>query len=178
MSNLTRSERLDLGRHQVQPFVCGNEELDRWLKDHASHADSANTARTFVWATSTGEVVAYYSMAMHHLVKDDLPTKMGRGAPQVCPALIIGKLALHSRLHGRGLGSQLLVDALARVVQASEQVAAKFVVVDAIDHDAAAFYRSRGFVDLPNHSRTLVLKVSTAAATIAAALAQGQLDLT
>lgn len=43
------SERL-APRHQLDAFRCGAEALDRWLIDHATHAQAMRTAQTFVWA--------------------------------------------------------------------------------------------------------------------------------
>ena len=64
------------------------------------------------------------------------------------------------------MGGVLLVDALARVVVASRTVAARFVVVDAVDDRAAAFYEHHGFRRVPGTPR-LVQKVSDIAAAIA-----------
>ena len=64
--------------------------------------------------------------------------------------MLIGKLALHDLLQGQGLGRQLLVDALSRAVGAVEIVSGRYIVVDAIDEDAVAFYRRHGFTPLPD----------------------------
>lgn len=52
---------------------------------------------------------------------------------------IPGRLALDRGLEGRGLGAQLLADALARIIAASRSVNVRVVVVDAIDQEAAGF---------------------------------------
>ena len=59
----------------------------------------------------------------------------------------------------------LLVDALTRVVAATRTVAARFVVVDAVDEAAAGFYEQHGFRRIPGTLR-LVQKVSDIAASI------------
>jgi hypothetical protein len=64
------------------------------------------------------------------------------------------------RHQGQGLGSRLLAEALRRAVAASDAVAARLVVVDAIDDDAAAFYRNRGFVDVEENPRRLFRKIA------------------
>jgi len=53
----------------------------------------------------------------------------------------------------------LVADALARVVEATQTVAARLVVVDALHERVAGFYESLGFRRLPN-SLILVQKVS------------------
>ena len=68
-------------------------------------------------------------------------------------------------LHGQGLGGALLADALSRIVAATQIVAARFVVVDAIDDTAHRFYEHHGFRPIPDAMR-LVQKVSDIAAAI------------
>ena len=50
------------------------------------------------------------------------------------------------------MGGVLLVDALARVVVASRTVAARFVVVDAVDDRAAAFYDTTASDEFPGRA--------------------------
>lgn len=140
--------------HRLEDFDCGKEELSDWLKKFALHAEGMKTARTFVW-TAEGEpdVVAYYSIAGHAVEKAHTPPRIGRGSPEQIPAVILARLALDQRLQGRGLGSRLLVDALARIVRASKEVAFRLVVVDAIDEEAARFYEKYGFKRVPGDMR-------------------------
>lgn len=117
------------------------------------------TARTFVWHDD-GRVVAHYALAGHQVVRESVPAKIGRGGPNVIPAVILGKLALDRRLHGRGLGLDLLVDASERILAAVKLVAARVVVVDAIDDNAANFSEKYGYLRTSADSRRLVRKIS------------------
>jgi len=63
------------------------------------------------------------------------------------------RLAVDEREHGSGHGGFLLAEALVRAVTAGEAVAARLVVVDAIDDEAAAFYEHFGFTRAPEHPR-------------------------
>lgn len=131
--------------HEVASFDCGKPELDRWLKHSALHAQSNRTARTFVWHRGDGIVRAYFSLAATVARREELPKRVGRGSPDVIPAVLLARLALGASLHGQGLGPALLVDALQRVVAATESVAARMLIVDAIDDEAATFYERYGF---------------------------------
>lgn len=110
------TRRRTICRVEVQ-FCALGLLLDKWLRESALTADRAGTARTFVWIEGNN-VVAYFSLA---------------------------RLALDSRLHGRGLGQQLLVDALWRAVAAVVAAGGRLLVVDAIDQRAASFYEHHGF---------------------------------
>lgn len=160
-----RSEHLS-ARHRLEGFSSGNESLDDWLIRSARHADAANTGRTFVWIEEgTGTVVGYFTLAAHLVRRADLPKALGHGSPDAIPAVLLARLALHHSLHGRGLGAQLLLDALERAVEASRLAAARVVVVDAIDEQAVAFYRHYGFRPCPD-PRRLVRKTSDIAAAL------------
>jgi GNAT superfamily N-acetyltransferase len=74
---------------------------------------------------------------------------------------LLGKLALDRRLHGQGLGGQLLFDACQRTLAATRIVAARYLVVDAIDDEAARFYEHYGFIRSPAEPSTrMVRKIS------------------
>jgi len=111
-----------------------------------------------VW-TQNGLVVAYFTLAGHVIERGELPARPGRGSPDRIPAVLIARFALHETLHGSGLGGTLLADAVSRIVAATGIVAARFVVVDAIDEHAADFYSHYGFERIPDTYR-LVRKIN------------------
>ena len=152
--------------HRTDLFASGQPQLDRWLNEHALDSQARRTARTFVWHAGDTQVVAYYALAAHLLERDDLPTRLGRGGPRQTPAVLLARLALDRSLHGRRLGGALLADALARVIPATETVAAGFVVVDAIDDAAARFYEHHGFRTIPNTRRPIAKLTDLAAAIL------------
>ncbi len=110
-------------------------------------------------------MVAYYSLTAHLLQRAELPRALGRGGPRQIPSVLLARLALDRSLHGQGLGGALLAEALERVLAATEIVAARFVVVDAIDEQAAHFYEHHGFRQIPQTLR-LVQKVADIGAAL------------
>ncbi len=154
-------------RHRLTAFGCGKPELDLWLRDSACHAEAHRTCRSFVWHTGDSVVVAYFSLAAH-LIERDMPSRsLGHEAPSQMPAVLLARLALDRTLHGHRLGGALLADALARAVAAGRNVGVRFVVADAIDDHAAAFYRAHGFTPVPDDRQRLVRKASAIAADLA-----------
>lgn len=148
--------------HDLDSFRCGHAELDEWLARHARHATRQGT-RTYVLVDDVSNVVGYFAIAPHLLEREELPRRIGRGAPSRIPALLLAKLALDERLHGEGLGGELLVRALERVVTAARAAGGKVLVVDAIDEHAASFYRAHDFQSTGTDPHRLVMKLSTAA---------------
>lgn len=151
--------------HATDHFACGEEELDTWLRQQAAPATARRTARTWVWVNDDGAVVAYYALAAHKVARADVPTKIGRGGPAEIPAVLLARLALSKPLRGQGLGEMLVADALGRVVDATQTVGARLVVVDALREPVARFYESLGFRRIPD-SLLLVQKISDVEAAI------------
>jgi ribosomal protein S18 acetylase RimI-like enzyme len=87
-----------------------------------------------------------------------LSKKQANSLPAEVPAILLAKLALDVSLQGQGLGDELLLDALTRCVRAGEIVASRFVVVDAIDEDAAKFYEKYGFMRIPDTAPVRLLR--------------------
>lgn len=86
--------------------------------------------------------------------------------PNEVPLLLIGRLALDEQFHGRGLGRDLLVDAVRRCAAASVIVGARAIVAHAIDDDAASFYAAHGFITSPLGERVMLLPIETARALV------------
>ena len=165
MTERFRSERLNAEHHDLSTFTCAEESLDRWLREQAVAATKGGTARTGVWTDNAGAVVAYYALAAHKVVRDQVPAGIGRGGPAEIPAVLLARLALAQHLRGQGLGPVLVADALERVVEASRIVGARLVVVDAIAEPVARRYETLGFCRLPGRMM-LVQRISDVQASV------------
>jgi len=111
-------------------------------------------------------LAGYYTLSAVAVERGDLlpSTFMHRMARyRVYPATLVGRLAVDQTYHGRRLGGRLLLDALARALAASREVASIAVITDAIDGDARTFYEHYGFEHLPTerHDRRLFLPMAT-----------------
>lgn len=162
-----RSERLDPERHDVAGFTCGEASLDVWLREQAASATARRIARTWVWSDPEDRVVGYYALAAHKVAREDVPGRVGRGGPTEIPAVLLARLALSQSLRGQGLGEVLVADALTRIVEATQTVGARLVVVDALHGPVAHFYESLGFRRVPDSLR-LVQKLTDIEAALQA----------
>ncbi len=146
--------------HDLSGFQCGEERLDSWLRDHALASQRADIARTYLMLEDE-RVVAYMSLTTGSIRPRSAPRRYSRGMPRhPLPTILIARLAVDRRYQGNRVGSRLLAEALRRAVQASDVVAARLVVVDAIDDRVAVFYRRWGFIDVPENPRQLFRKIS------------------
>ncbi len=140
----------DPAEHDASTFSCGEPSLDRWLAVDAAAETKRGSARVWVWLVEAGRVVAYYSLSASKVKRDDIPKALGRGGPVEIPAVLVGRLALDASLRGQRLGEVLLADALGRIVDATQTVGARFVVVDALHEKVALFYERLGFRRVPD----------------------------
>lgn len=158
--------------HELTGFDCANEQLNAWLTDHALAGQRADLARTYL-AVSKETVIGYVSLTTGSVRREEAPRRYARGMPRhPLPTILIARLAVDHRHQGRGLGSRLLAEALRRAVAASDAVAARLVMVDAIDDRAAAFYRCWGFIDIEENPRRLFRKIADVRRSLQAAEAE------
>jgi GNAT superfamily N-acetyltransferase len=156
-----------LGPEQdLSGFDCGQDELNRWLLDHALASQKADLARTYL-ALTDADVAGYVSLTTGSIRREAAPRRWARGMPRhPIPTILIARVAVDRRHQGARLGSRLLAEALRLAVAASDTAAARLVVVDAIDDQAAAFYRRWGFIDVPENPRRLFRKISDVRRTL------------
>jgi predicted GNAT family N-acyltransferase len=142
--------------------------MNEWLIRTALRAQRSDTARTYVWSPpETDHIIAYFSITPTEVRRAEVGGSLSGGV-SVVPGYLLARLALDRRLHGRGLGSDLLVNAISKIVSASETAGGRVIVVDAIDGRAADFYSFHGFLPVKDDPRRLVMKMATARAALAA----------
>lgn len=141
--------------HQLDEFSCGKPALDRWLKTRAL----ANQERGFtavIVVHTANRVVGYYGLAPTAIVPAALPRSVRTGQPpDPVPCLLLGQLATDQNWIGKGIGTGLLKHALQRCVTAATLIGGRALIVNAVDPEAAAFWRRRGF--LPSKDDPLIL---------------------
>lgn len=158
-----RVEALDPNHHQREGFSCGTVELDRYFKAFASQDVRRDLARVFVACEpDANRIIGYYSLGAASFLRDSLPADQARRLPRYpLPAVLLGRLAVDRSMQGKGLGAHLLMDALSRVLLASQTLAVYAITIEAKDEPAAAFYRKFGFIDFPDNPLRLFLPLDT-----------------
>jgi GNAT superfamily N-acetyltransferase len=123
------------------------------------------SARTYVVCPGDAprRVAAYYAISTAMEQRISLPTaKLRRAVPDQVPLLLIGRLAVDRQHQGKGLGADLLSDAVRRCVKVSEIAGIRAIITHAIDEDAVRFYQHHGFVRCPLGDRVMLLPIEAA----------------
>ncbi len=152
--------------HDVSEFDCGKPTLDHWLKTRAlSNQEKGFTAVIVVH--EAGRVVGYYGLAPTAVVPNALPRSIRTGQPpDPVPCLLLGQLATDVAWAGRGIGTGLVKHALERCVAAAKLVGGRALMVNAVDLEAAAFWKRRGFLVSKDDPLVLFRTIADIAASI------------
>jgi GNAT superfamily N-acetyltransferase len=146
--------------HDLSDFDCGVPVLNDWLKRRALKNES-RFSRTYV-VCDCARVAGFYCFSAGAVERAAAPGKLRRNAPDSIPISTLGRLAVSRDYAGKGLGGDLLADALRRVALASRTIGMGAVLVQAKDDGAKRFYMSRAeFEEYPADSRTLFLPIET-----------------
>jgi GNAT superfamily N-acetyltransferase len=152
--------------HDLGAFDCGEPLLNDWLKGRALRNES-RFSRTYV-VCDVSRVVAYFSLSAGAVDRSQAPGKVRRNAPAAIPVSVIGRLAVDRAYSGRGLGTDILTDALRRIAAASRSIGIGAVLVQAKDENARRFYAAcADFIEFPAESRSLFLPIETVLAAFA-----------
>lgn len=149
--------------HDLSGFDCGEPALNDWLR-HRALKNESRFSRTYVVCEGR-RVVAYFCISAGAVERAAAPGKVRRNAPDSIPVSVIGRLAVSRDHAGKGLGADILADALRRIAVASQSIGIGAVLVQAKDEAAKRFYiRCAEFIEYPEDSRTLFLPIETVVA--------------
>ncbi|MGY3616841.1 GNAT family N-acetyltransferase [Bradyrhizobium sp. USDA 10063] len=150
-------------QHDLSDFDCGEPALNDWLR-HRALKNESRFSRTYV-VCEGDRVVAYFCISAGAVERAAAPGRVRRNAPDTIPVSVIGRLAVSRDHAGKGLGADVLSDALRRIAVASQSIGIGAVLVHAKDEAAKRFYmRSAEFIEYPEDSRTLFLPIETVVA--------------
>lgn len=153
--------------HDLSGFSCGKPALDRWLKTRAlSNQEKGFTAVIVVH--DNNRVIGYYGLAPTAILPNHLPRAIRTGqSPDPVPCLLLGQLATDERWIGQGIGTGLVKHALQRCVAAASLIGGRALIVNAVDDEAASFWKRRGFIASKDDPLVLFRSMSDIAASIA-----------
>ena len=149
-------------KHKRQEFDCGNSKLNQYLSRYARQNDARGINKAFVAtkAKTPLKIDGYYTISSSTIDFLSLPQNIQQKIPNYpIPAALIGRLAVDRSCQGKGLGTELLVNALIRIVNASQEIGIYAVRVDAIDDRAKQFYLKHEFIPFEDAPLSLFLPI-------------------
>ncbi len=150
------------GNHDRREFDCGRQALNDWLRDVARQHQDKGLSKTFVAVLdgAPDRICGYFALTLAELENHQLPDAWRKRLPRRIPGVRLGRLAVDQTFQGKGLGELLLVDALTRARNIYTEAGGVGLFVDAIDGQAAGYYRRFGFTSAPDNPLLLFLPAS------------------
>lgn len=146
--------------HNKKEFSCGYEMLDNYIQRQANQDVKRDLSACFVLCeTAKFDIIGYYTLSSGSINRDDFPENLSRKLPpsyQSLPTILLGRLAIDNNYKGNGLGGFILMDALNRCVEISNNLGTLAIIVDPIDEMAIAFYAKYGFIELPGTGKMFI----------------------
>ena len=159
-------------RHNREAFDCGDSALNEFLRRYARKSHEMGGAKTFLAIddTSNDTILGFYSLCPASVEYARTPEIVRRGLARYdVPGFLLARLAVDRKMHGQGLGGQLLLAAGRRCLLASAEVGGAALVIDAKNERAAGWYASYGAVAFADAPLTLMLPLETIKSALIAA---------
>lgn len=136
--------------HNRRKFDCGEPPLNTFLRNIARQSSDRRATRSYILIEDEidpTEILGYYTLVPSSIdLPDEHPLKKRYTADP--PVVRLARLAVDKQYQGEGLAKYLLVDALIKVVQASDSIGGIGCAVDAKNSGVKRFYEKFGFVEI------------------------------
>lgn len=137
-------------RHAVEKFDCGEEALNRFLVRFALPNQMANASQTYVGIADDDAIVGFYTLVVGEVRHERAPERLTKGlARHPVPVMLLARLGVDTRWHGKGIGAGLLRDAVLRTLQVADLAGVRAIVVHAKNEAARTFYERFDFQPSP-----------------------------
>jgi ribosomal protein S18 acetylase RimI-like enzyme len=157
-------EPLDRKKHDRAAFSCGETRIDNYIaKSAAKHQDENVTRVRVACLDEKPAILGFYALNSHAIDVSSLPPEARKHLPHypTAPAIYLSMIAVHSDHQGKGIGQFLLADALKRIQKVSEEIGSRFIVLDALNDNAARLYARMGFIQLSATPGRMILDIAT-----------------
>ena len=103
-------ELLDTKKHNRKNFNCGVDALNVYLQRFANQDQKRSLTKVYV-LVEQNEIIGYYTLSAHSVLRDDLPADTSSGSYGEVPFLLLGRLAVDKRYQGKGFTDALIAHA-------------------------------------------------------------------
>ena len=166
----------DKALHDRSAFSCGFAPIDNFLK--SSLSDQIKSGMVAAYMATEGDnpaVLGFYTLGALAVRADLGPKAWSRARVPDVPVIYIRAVAVREDRQGDGLGTALLVDAMARCADIADRMGAAAIVLDVLKDDHFdrrwRFYETLGFRPLgdPDNPERMFLPMADVRASLAAA---------
>ena len=158
---------LDKTKHDRNNFNCEITALNHYFKAMASQQAKKDNTRTFVLedTTNNSQVIGFYTLTMTPIELRSLPSRLQKKHQSSTSGGLIARLGVDLKYKGQGFGEWLLIDALAKLLGASDSVAFPVIIVEAKD-GSKHFYEKYGFTAFKDDESKLFITIADVRASL------------
>lgn len=152
---------LDAKKHNRNSFDCGVEALNNYLKLIANQQSNKDNSRTYVLEDKedNNRIVGFYTLSMANIDLRSFSSRLQKKYQYNNTVALIARLAVDKKYMKDSIGSWLLVDALKKLLNASDTVGFPLVIVDSKD-GVSGFYEKYGFKKFEDTSNKLFISIA------------------
>lgn len=138
--------------HNLDDFHCGLDDMDDFLKSDALNQQDEKLSVTYL-AMYDNEIIGFFSLLSDRIKLKDIDEEYNLPY-MTCPAIKIGRLAVHEEYNSSGFGTTLLDNTCYQIKRISEIHGVRFITVDAYC-DVRGFYYKNEFkhLKIPNEKK-------------------------
>ena len=141
----------------ISEFDCGDPQINGGLQQHQ---ESDQSSRIIVAVDAGEKVLGYYAVSAINIEFSNRPKALPPSLGEYpIPAALISHLAVDKSCFRKGVGANLLIDALQRIEDASTQTGIRLVMVQAATTGARTFYLHYGFIPVAGQPGRLYLPI-------------------
>ena len=132
--------------HNRKSFDCGDEQVNRFLREQALQDHERNLSRTTVLIDEAdpARIIGYHTLVMAHVKQEQNPADRPR-IKRGIPVILLGQLGVDKEFQQRHFGEMLLMDAQARVDEISRRTGVRAMMLDARNERLARWYERHDF---------------------------------
>ena len=142
--------------HIRKNFACEEVSLTHYIRKQVNQDIRKRLSVCYVAVDNHQGVIGYYTLSSESLGRNSIPSQYLKKVPQNynAPVILLGRLTRDIAYKGTGMGEHLLIDALFRCKDLSDNsIGAMAIVVDPINETAFKFYNKYGFIILPDSGK-------------------------
>jgi len=160
--------------HDRSAFSCGFQPIDNFLKSSISEQIKNNLVTVWVAVEDSlvkSPVKGFYALNAHTIAQTELPKLSGKSRKDNIPAIYLNAVAVDKSCQGSGVGTALMVHAIRKSLEVSEQIGCAVIILDVLDDGdnkafkrRVAFYENLGFkfIESPEHPHRMYLSIADA----------------
>lgn len=150
ISELADSNPIELSR-------CGQRDIDKWVQEKARPLSSINRIKIFCGCLDGEQTVkGFYCLSFDTKDTKNLTEQPFRNYPNI-PVLYLTYIGVVRSCQRQGLGTRLLIDALARAYAVSNHVGFLGVALRSLNADTTRLYKKYGFREIDRNANPLML---------------------